>query len=80
MPKPTKKNLLKETIEHIDITRLNVRKLVDSWRKMSFSSRDTANATDIYNMMLGDKKNYHMAHIGRIHQRGWLYAGLCRYG
>ncbi|KKS43654.1 MAG: Deoxyhypusine synthase-like protein [Parcubacteria group bacterium GW2011_GWA2_42_18] len=56
MPKPTKKNLLKETIEHIDITRLNVRKLVDSWRKMSFSSRDTANATDIYNMMLGDKK------------------------
>jgi deoxyhypusine synthase len=54
--KPTKKDLLKKTVKHIDITKLDVRKLVDSYREMSFSSRDLATATDIYNMMLGDKK------------------------
>ncbi|OFZ10944.1 MAG: deoxyhypusine synthase, partial [Bacteroidetes bacterium RIFCSPHIGHO2_02_FULL_44_7] len=52
----TKKDLLKDTIKHIDIKKLDVKKLVDSYRGMSFSSRDLARAADIYNMMLGDKK------------------------
>ncbi len=56
MTKPTKKQLLKETIEHIDIKKMDVKKLIDSYRKMSFSSRDTARAADIYNMMIKDKK------------------------
>lgn len=54
MPKLTKKILLKEPIAHIDIKKLDVKKLVDSYRKMSFSSRDLARATDIYNQMLAD--------------------------
>lgn len=53
--KPTKKQLLRETIKHIDIKKLDVRKIIDSYRQMSFSSRDTAAAADIYNMMLADK-------------------------
>ena len=57
MPKKiTKKDLLKDTVKHIDIKKINVKLLVDAYRDMSFSSRDLARATDIYNMMLADKK------------------------
>ncbi|MFH0829138.1 MAG: deoxyhypusine synthase [Candidatus Kerfeldbacteria bacterium] len=52
---PTKKDLLKETIEHIDIAKINATPLIDAYRKMSFSSRDLARAADIFNMMLRDK-------------------------
>ena len=57
MAKPTKKQLLKETIEHIDIKKLDVKRLVDSYAKMSFSSRDLARATEIYNKNLADKNS-----------------------
>jgi len=50
-----KEDLLKETIEHIDIKKINPTELVDAMRKMSFTSRDLAKATDLYNMMLEDK-------------------------
>jgi len=55
MPKPKKKNLLKIPVEHIDIKKIDARKIIDSYRRMSFSSRDTARAADIYNLMLADK-------------------------
>lgn len=51
----TKKELLKEVIEHVDITSFNSTPIIDSMRKMSFSSRDTANATDILMRMINDK-------------------------
>lgn len=54
MPKLKKKDLLKKPIEHIDIKTLDVETLVDSYRKMSFSSRDLARAADIYLQMLKD--------------------------
>ncbi len=50
-----KKDLLKEVIEHIDITSFNSTPIIDSMRKMSFSSRDTANATDILMRMVNNK-------------------------
>lgn len=50
-----KKDLLKETIQHIDIKAINPTPIVDAMRNMSFTSRDTANATDIYMRMLGEK-------------------------
>lgn len=50
-----KKTLLKEVIEHIDITSFDSTPIIDSMRKMSFSSRDTANATDILMRMVNDK-------------------------
>lgn len=55
MPKLTKRQLLSIPIEHIDIKKLDVRYLIDSYRKMSFSARDLARAADIYNLMLKDK-------------------------
>jgi len=51
----TKRELLKETIEHIDIKSFDSTHIIESMRKMSFSSRDTANAADILIRMLKDK-------------------------
>ena len=50
-----KAELLSSTVEHIDITSFDARPLVDAMGKMSFTSRDLARATDIYNQMLEDK-------------------------
>ncbi len=50
-----KKPLLKKPVEHIDITSFDSRKIIDSMRKMSFVSRETAKAAEIYNEMLKDK-------------------------
>ncbi|MCK9303218.1 MAG: deoxyhypusine synthase [Bacteroidales bacterium] len=52
-----KSDLLKETIEHIDIKAIDSTQIINAMRKMSFTSRDTANATDIYMKMLGDKES-----------------------
>ena len=53
---PTKKELLTTPIQHIDIKQHNVVALVDAMRQMAFSSRDTARAADIYEMMLRDQE------------------------
>lgn len=50
-----KKELLKEEVKHIDIKKINTTDLVNAMRDMSFSSRDTANAADIYDRMINDK-------------------------
>ena len=50
-----KKDLLSREVEHIDITKFDAREIISSMSKMSFVSRETANAADIYNEMLKDK-------------------------
>ena len=50
-----KSELLKEQIEHIDVTKFDARPLVDAYSKMAFSARDLARASDIYDRMLADK-------------------------
>ena len=50
-----KKDLLSKEVEHIDITKFDAREIISSMSKMSFASRETANAADIYNEMLKDK-------------------------
>ncbi|MCK9304475.1 MAG: deoxyhypusine synthase [Bacteroidales bacterium] len=55
--KPNKKELLSETIKHIDITALDSTYIIDSMRQMSFSSRDTASAADILQLMINDKES-----------------------
>ncbi len=52
--KPTKSELLQQTIEHIDIKRHNVVPLVQSMQSLAFSARDLARAADIYDRMLRD--------------------------
>ena len=52
----SKKDILKSPIEHIDITSFDSRKIIQSMKKMSFVSRETANAADIFNQMIKDKE------------------------
>jgi deoxyhypusine synthase len=52
----SKKDLLKEIIQHIDIKEHNVVPLVESMEKMAFSARDLNRAAQIYDMMLKDKE------------------------
>ena len=49
-----KKDLLSKEIEHIDITKFDTREIISSMEKMSFVSRETANASKIFNEMLKD--------------------------
>src|ERR671916_2236898 len=49
-----KAELLSNVVEHIDMKSFDARPIVDAMKKMSFSSRDTGRATEIYNMMLAD--------------------------
>ena len=51
----SKKEFLNSPVEHIDITSFDSRKIISSMEKMSFVSRETANAAKIYNQMLKDK-------------------------
>jgi len=49
-----KAELLSTVVEHIDITSFDARPIIDAMGKMSFTSRDLARATRIYNDMLQD--------------------------
>ncbi len=49
-----KKDLLSKEVKHIDITSFDARKIISSMEKMSFVSRETANAANIFNEMLKD--------------------------
>ena len=49
-----KKSFLNNPVEHIDITSFDARKIIEGMGKMSFTSRDTANAAKIYNEMISD--------------------------
>ncbi len=51
----TKKELLQQTIQHVDIKQHNVVPLVDAMKAMAFSSRDLARAASIYERMLRDR-------------------------
>lgn len=50
-----KKDLLKETIRHVDATKFNATPIINAMRDMSFSSRDTARAADILKKMIETK-------------------------
>jgi deoxyhypusine synthase len=49
-----KAELLANTVEHVAIDQYDARPIIDSMRKMSFTSRDTARAADIWSMSLED--------------------------
>src|SRR5258706_2328145 len=52
----SKKDYLKQTIQHIDITKQNVVPIVDAMQHMAFTARDLHRAADIYDRMLKDKE------------------------
>ncbi len=49
-----KAELLSKTVEHIDIKSFDARPIIDAMDKMSFTSRDLARATKIFNMAVED--------------------------
>lgn len=49
-----KREYLKDPVEHIDIKSFDSTPIINSMRNMSFTSRNTAEATDIFNRMLSD--------------------------
>jgi deoxyhypusine synthase len=49
-----KAELLSKIVEHVDIRSFDARPIIESMGKMSFTSRDLARATGIYNQMLDD--------------------------
>ena len=51
-----KKELLKETIEHIDIKKYNVVPMVDAMNEMAFQARNLARGAKIFDMMQKDKE------------------------
>ena len=51
----SKKDFLSKPVEHIDITSFDARKIISSMKNMSFVSRETANAANIFNEMIKDK-------------------------
>ncbi|MBC7833526.1 MAG: deoxyhypusine synthase [Phycisphaerales bacterium] len=50
----TKPELLASTVEHIDITSFDARRIIDAYEHMAFQSRNLAKAARIYDMMLAD--------------------------
>jgi deoxyhypusine synthase len=50
-----KAQLLSRQVKHIDIKSFDARPIIDQMDHMSFTSRDLARATGIYNQMLSDK-------------------------
>src|ERR1700735_2084196 len=56
MAMPTKQELLKDPIQHIDIKKHNVVALVDAMEHMAYSSRDLNRAASIYERMLRDQE------------------------
>lgn len=51
---PTKQEILKEPIQHIDIKSFDSRPIIEQMAKMSFSARDLARASEIYDKMIAD--------------------------
>jgi deoxyhypusine synthase len=50
-----KKDVLKNQVRHVDVTAFDATPIITAMREMSFTSRDTAVAADIFSRMLRDK-------------------------
>jgi deoxyhypusine synthase len=51
----SKKDFLKEEVKHVDITSFDSTPIIKAMADMSFTSRETARAADILNMMISDR-------------------------
>ncbi len=77
-----KADLLKQEIQHIDITSFDARPIIQAMGDMSFTSRDLASATEIFNAMLKDESCSIMLTIAGSASAGGcmkLFADLVEY-
>ena len=80
--KIAKKDLLKRQVKHIDITSFDARPIIKQMDDMSFTSRDLARATEIFNMMLADKSCSTILTLAGSTSAGGcmkLYADMIKY-
>ena len=81
-PSSLKEKLLQQAVKHIDITHFDARPLIDAMDHMSFTSRDLARATRIFNQMLQDKECSIILTIAGSTSAGGcmkLYADMAKY-
>jgi deoxyhypusine synthase len=79
---PLKDELLSNPIEHIDITSFDARPIINAMEKMSFTSRDIARASRIFNKMIQDKECSIILTLAGSTSAGGcmkLYADLIRF-
>jgi len=77
-----KKDLLRESIRHADITAFDSTPIIDAMRGMSFTSRDTASATDILSRMIRDRECTIVLTLAGSTSAGGcmqIYADMIRY-
>ena len=77
-----KKQLLQKEVKHIDITSFDSRPIIDKMSDMSFTSRDLARATDIFNTMIKDQNCSIILTIAGSTSAGGcmqLYSDLIKY-
>jgi len=77
-----KKSVLKKPVQHVDVTAFDATPIIDAMREMSFTSRDTAVAADIFGRMLRDKGcTIVLSLAGSTSAAGCMqiYADLIRY-
>jgi len=81
--KVTKKDLLKRQVKHIDITSFDARPIINQMDHMSFTSRDLARATELFNMMLKDQKCSNILTLAGSTSAGGcmkVYADMIKFG
>jgi deoxyhypusine synthase len=81
--KKTKEELLNRPVKHIDITSFDARPIIEQMEHMSFTSRDLARATELFNMMLKDKScSVILSLAGSTSAGGCMkvYADMIKYG
>ncbi len=79
----TKKDLLKETIEYIDMASFDSTKIINSMEKMSFTSRDLGRASKRCDMMLGENEGGVILTLAGSTSAGGcmkIYADMVKYG
>ncbi len=56
----SRKNLLQETVKHVDIKSFDSTPIIESMKNMSFTARDTYRAAEIFERMVSDKGSTNM--------------------
>lgn len=77
-----KSDFLKNKIRHIDITSFDSRPIINSMRDMSFTSRETAQAADIFERMIRDHNSTMILTIAGSTSAGGcmqIYSDMVRY-
>jgi len=74
--------LLRERIQHFDITRIDTREVVDAMKHMSFTARDLGRAAELFDMMVRDPNASIVLSLAGSTGAGGclkLYADLVKY-